>query len=380
MLRKRRKLRGQSEVIGGIIVLTALIISMGFVLTSLGKLSSSSVTGISRRTLFETEKSFEQLDALVSGGVCYIRNTGNIPLTITRIWFAGKPIDIPPSLYSTMTLQPGGNKSITEIKSILNIDKIDYAVSSRGNVFPVESMCIQQQQSQINIYYSSGGMFTSEDILNTTKIVRGLEQMYIYANISEKSESTHAVIYNYTNTWYCSSMFNKNIIPGQNINSDADGNGINELIITTASDCTSSTYEQWRKKNFEGNVTFVFRYILNVTEYIDILTVYFKVLVLSSGGGVAQQISVYPTVIISNENATLQSPATVTTGGARQNVATIFGSAIFPIRAFGQQLPQGNYNLVIRMEITAKSIEITGIRLEYIAVVGAGYTVYWTTQ
>ncbi|MEM3912772.1 MAG: hypothetical protein QXT75_02585 [Desulfurococcaceae archaeon] len=378
MLRKRRKLRGQSEVIGGIIVLTALIISMGFVLTSLGKLSSSSVTGISRRTLFETEKSFEQLDALVSGGVCYIRNTGNIPLTITRIWFAGKPIDIPPSLYSTMTLQPGGNKSITEIKSILNIDKIDYAVSSRGNVFPVESMCIQQQQSQINIYYSSGGMFTSEDILNTTKIVRGLEQMYIYANISG---STYAVIYNYTNTWYCSSMFNKNIIPGQNINSDADGNGINELIITKARDCTSSTYEQWGNKSFEGPIVFVFRNILNVTEYIDILTVYFKVLVLSSGkGGVAQQISVYPSVIIFNENATLQSPATVTTGGARQDVTTIFGSAIFPIRAFGQQLPQGNYNLVIRMEITAQSIEITGIRLEYIAVVGAGYTVYWTTQ
>ncbi|MEM4622523.1 MAG: hypothetical protein QW816_00500 [Desulfurococcaceae archaeon] len=379
MLRKRRKLRGQSEVIGGIIVLTALIISMGFVLTSLGKLSSSSVTGISRRTLFETEKSFEQLDALVSGGVCYIRNTGNIPLTITRIWFADKPIDIPPSLYSTMTLQPGGNKSITEIKSILNIDKIDYAVSSRGNVFPVESMCIQQQQSQINIYYSSGGMFTSEDILNTTKIVRGLEQMYIYANISG---STYAVIYNYTNTWYCSSMFNKNIIPGQNINSDADGNGINELIITTASDCTSSsTYKEWSANNFKnGTIVFVFRNILNVTEYIDILTVYFKILVVSSGGGVAQQIAVYPSVIIFNENATLQSPATVTTGGARQNVATIFGSAIFPIRAFGQQLPQGNYNLVIRIEMTAQSIDITGIRLEYIAVVGAGYTVYWTTQ
>lgn len=380
MPRTGRRLKGQAEVIGGVIVITALIISMGFVLTSLGKLSSSSVTGISRRALFETEKSYELMDAIVSGGVCYIRNTGNTPLMIIRLWSRDKPIDISPGLYPAFSIQPGGNKSIEEIKSIFNIEKIDYIVTSRGNVFPAESMC-KQQQANVNIFYyyyeiTGGGLFASEHILNSTKIVQGLTQGYIYVDI--QGEGTRAVIYNYSNTWYCSSMTNKSTIQSQTLRTDADENGIHELIVTRGSACIqNAAYSEWGARNFAGRLTMVFRNIINVSQYPDILNVYFKVIIIVGGGGVAQQVAIYPSVTLYNEYITLQSPATVTTGGSRINVATVFGTAIFPVRAFSQEVSTGVYNLNITLQLTGQSIEITGVRLEYVAIVGADYSTYW---
>jgi len=363
-------MRGQSEVIGGVIVLTALIIAMGLVFTNLGKLSSSSITGISMRAAFETEKSFEKIQATRTSGQCSVKNTGNTPVTIIRAWSNSQPINL-----SKITLNPGETQTI---------DLVDFIVTSRGNVFP----CTTQQQT-INI--NATGPFTSEQVLNSTRIKNGLENQYVYANISS---STYAVVYNYTNKWYCSSLVDKaiplNVTPSI-ADSDADDNSVNELVVVNANRCSSvnSGTEPWGDMNFNGTVKLVLRNVIDVTtNETDTLTIYFKVIVtvkVSGGGGgggpggMSQQLSVYP-VITLNGTIVISSPATTTAVGARQDLVNIFGSTVIPVKAFGLNLTTGTYDLILEFTMSGQSINITSIRLEYIAVVGNGvvFSTPWT--
>ena len=363
-------MRGQSEVIGGVIVLTALIIAMGLVFTNLGKLSSSSITGISMRAAFETEKSFEKIQATRTSGQCSVKNTGNTPVTIIRAWSNSQPINL-----SKITLNPGETQSIP---------LVDFIVTSRGNVFP----CTTQQQT-INI--NATGPFTSEQVLNSTRIKNGLENQYVYANISS---STYAVVYNYTNKWYCSSLVDKaiplNVTPSI-ADSDADDNSVNELVVVNANRCSSvnSGTEPWGDMNFNGTVKLVLRNVIDVTtNETDTLTIYFKVIVtvkVSGGGGgggpggMSQQLSVYP-VITLNGTIVISSPATTTAVGARQDLVNIFGSTVIPVKAFGLNLTTGTYDLILEFTMSGQSINITSIRLEYIAVVGNGvvFSTPWT--
>lgn len=365
-----RRMRGQSEVIGGVIVLTALIIAMGLVFTNLGKLSSSSITGISMRAAFETEKSFEKIQATRTSGQCSVKNTGNTPVTIIRAWSNSQPINL-----SKITLNPGETQTI---------DLVDFIVTSRGNVFP----CTTQQQT-INI--NATGPFTSEQVLNSTRIKNGLENQYVYANISS---STYAVVYNYTNKWYCSSLVDKaiplNVTPSI-ADSDADDNSVNELVVVNANRCSSvnSGTEPWGDMNFNGTVKLVLRNVIDVTtNETDTLTIYFKVIVtvkVSGGGGgggpggMSQQLSVYP-VITLNGTIVISSPATTTAVGARQDLVNIFGSTVIPVKAFGLNLTTGTYDLILEFTMSGQSINITSIRLEYIAVVGNGvvFSTPWT--
>jgi len=356
-----RRMRGQSEVIGGVIVLTALIIAMGLVFTNLGKLSSSSITGISMRAAFETEKSFEKIQATRTSGQCSVKNTGNTPVTIIRAWSNSQPINL-----SKITLNPGESQSIP---------LVDFIVTSRGNVYP----CTTQQTVNIN----ATGPFTSEQVLNSTRIKNGLENQYVYANISS---STYAVVYNYTNKWYCSSLVDKaiplNVTPSI-ADSDADDNSVNELVVVKANSCSSvnSGTGPWEGKNLDNaTVRFVLKNVIDVTtNETDTLTIYFKLIVTGGFGGQAQQLSVYP-VITLNGTIVISSPATTTAVGARQDLVNIFGSTVIPVKAFGLNLTTGTYDLILEFTMSGKSIEINSIRLEYIAVVGNGvvFSTPWT--
>ncbi|MEM0004375.1 MAG: hypothetical protein QXE10_04110 [Desulfurococcaceae archaeon] len=364
-----RRMRGQSEVIGGVIVLTALIIAMGLVFTNLGKLSSSSITGISMRAAFETEKSFEKIQATRTSGQCSVKNTGNTPVTIIRAWSNSQPINL-----SKITLNPGESQSIP---------LVDFIVTSRGNVFP----CTTQQQT-INI--NATGPFTSEQVLNSTRIKNGLENQYVYANISS---STYAVVYNYTNKWYCSSLVDKaiplNVTPSI-ADSDADDNSVNELVVVNANKCSSvnSGTGPWgdnNDNNFKNaTVKLVLKLVLKnvidvTTNETDTLTIYFKLIVTTEKGGESQQLSVYP-VITLNGTIVISSPATTTAVGARQDLVNIFGSTVIPVKAFGLNLTTGTYDLILEFTMSGQSIKINSIRLEYIAVVGNGvvFSTPWT--
>jgi hypothetical protein len=361
-----RRMRGQSEVIGGVIVLTALIIAMGLVFTNLGKLSSSSITGISMRAAFETEKSFEKIQATRTSGQCSVKNTGNTPVTIIRAWSNSQPINL-----SKITLNPGETQTI---------DLVDFIVTSRGNVFP----CTTQQTVNIN----ATGPFTSEQVLNSTRIKNGLENQYVYANISS---STYAVVYNYTNKWYCSSLVDKaiplNVTPSI-ADSDADDNSVNELVVVSANSCSSvnSGTGPWEADyggavNFTVTAKLVLKNVIDVTtNETDTLTIYFKLIVTTTGkSGEPQQLSVYP-VITLNGTIVISSPATTTAVGARQDLVNIFGSTVIPVKAFGLNLTTGTYDLILEFTMSGKSIKINSIRLEYIAVVGNGvvFSTPWT--
>lgn len=368
----KKKMRGQSEVIGGVIVLTALIISMGLIFANLGKLSSSSVTGISMRAAFETEKSFEKIQATRTSTECRIKNTGNTPVTIVRAWRDSQPVEL-----DKVTLNPGETQSI---------DLVDFIVTSRGNVF---SCTIQEQTININ----ATGPFTSEQVLNNVRLRYGFENGYVYAIVNNRN---YSVVYNYTNKltgesrWYCSlnSTDKGPVNRVININPDYNNNTINEVIIVSRNDkdkdktpitCreingTSSITEYGGISNTAVTVIFVFKDLVNVTSSdVDTITVYFKaVLGISvSSGGNPHDVFVLPTIVLELGGVSLSSPSTTTVGASTTRIE-VFGSAVFPIRAFGTTVNEGLYTLKLQLDINlpTSSVTLNRVRLEYLAVVG----------
>lgn len=391
MPKTHRKLQGQAEIIGGVIVLTALVLSMGLILASIGRLSSTSLTGISRRTLFESEKSFEKIDVLVSGGACYIVNSGSVPAVITRIWINNNPIDASPAVYPNLTLHPGEKIDVSQLKSIFNVEMIDHVVTTRGNVFPAEPECIRRSQESVVYVVSggSGGYFSSREILSTPRVLKGITQLLIYANItSGANTSNHAILYRGPSGWHCVNMTRyRNLTGITGISPDLDQNGINELIVTKDSNCEHSSFTE-HSINFTGKtnvtITFVFEKLLDVDEEIvDTISIYYRLVfrVEEQQGGKPQQIMINPVVRIENGTYSIRTMGPGAIISSRANVTTVFGSAIFPLRAFGQTLPRGIYDLIMDFNMReGASMDIESIRLEYIAIVGTNYSVYWSAE
>ncbi|MEM2529089.1 MAG: hypothetical protein QXG40_06800, partial [Ignisphaera sp.] len=213
--------KGQAEIIGGIIVLAVFISAIGLLYTTLMQLSSTSTKGFSERASFEAEKSIEKLSVTYMNGRCLLVNQGPIPLTIIRIWVSGTPMDIDP-----LPLEPGGSRStIAGGGQEYEIDNIDIAVTGRGNVIEVKRSCETLKRESGSSPPPS--LFTSEQILNTFKISKGLSKGYLYVNIKTSDGSINinrAVIYFNGSKWLCSSKTNKATYTENtfNINRDMD--------------------------------------------------------------------------------------------------------------------------------------------------------------
>lgn len=379
--------RGQAELIGGMIVVTALLMSLGMILVSIIGTSSTSISGISRRTQFELERSLEKLTAVYRGNTCYLKNAGLLPIRVARVWIDSSVVELGGE---HITIEAGEEISSISTRAghAIDIQSIDLLVTVRGNIFQPKTMCENVKPIYHIIRQEFLGYFTSEHILNPVRVVSGLSQGYLYAEIkSGGSTYRRPVVYKdpSSGTWYCSySADNKGTISGIKLNHDIDNNNVNEIIIVDTTSCIMQSPAEWSTGSGRVDVvvSFVFKQLAHIPETatIDTISVFFRLILSGPGiGGAAQQITIAPTVIINSTNVTLSAPGTVTSAGTRSDLVIASGVVIFPVKAFNLDISPGVYDLRLDIGIVAGGVGSSGIRvrLEYMAVIGMEFNLPW---
>ena len=389
----RRVRRGQAEVIGGIIAISLLIVSTATIYFLATSTQSTATTEFAKRTSFEAERDAERVAVMyepTSKG-CIVSNVGAVVITIVRTWdSAGKPEEL------KISLPPG------ESISSWTLDNApDLIVTSRGNVFAVKGEC-QKIANMLSNIPAPGGVsgqpFTSKELINPTRMTKGMNKKLLYAVVDGDVKS---VIYYNGTKWLCSDGTNSyyySNINGISISGlDLDYDSIYESIINDSRFCrplSTPTVSEYNKFSDSTTVSYVFINLINIPENgVDTITVYFKIVVVISlpstaaGGGDPHVITISPFITIAKGSLSFTAPATTATvsrGLQAQSgytyVVSINGYAIFPVRGFNFGLNPGMYNLTLSTYITKKkgsNVNLNFFRLEYIAVVGAEIADPW---
>jgi len=372
--------RGQAEVVGGIIAVSVLLLSVAAVYFLLTSTQSTAAVELSRRTSFESERTSERLAVVYDPGLdrCALKNVGPIPVEIVRLWYGGDPVD----LEGPAILQPG--EQVTQVAGV-DVEVVEVAVTRRGNVVSVRSLC---EEARRGTYGGGPYPFSSENILDYARMSRGMAEGYLYVNITtgRGSSGSYAVVYKVGQQWLCSSKFNRTqytqVPRWENWDLDLDGNNVNELITINSGSCPEdpsgvTEYGPGPADKGISAALYVFKNLLEISGEEDVVTVYFKFIVILSGGGVPQEVSFQPLVTISGGSVGLSTPAPTATAGS-PGIAIVSGYAVFPLRAFGLRIDSGVYDLLIELRISpSSSVYAIYVRLEYVAVVGTAFYGPW---
>jgi hypothetical protein len=377
----RQPRRGQSEVIAAMILIPLLIVVFSVVSTSMFKLNVTGVSSLASRARFEQERVAELLQATKNGDICVIRNTGAVDIEIVRVWVNENFIEVKAPIKK--------GESITQIQldsgETIDVSSVDLAITSRGTLFKFKEMCSVAYVIYLYqyTYYNASGLFSSENILNVSKLI-GDE----YQNkkiITKLNDQPRAVIYKYGNVWfynegngwtaeYSLNIQSKNIIP------DLDSNGVNELVVVN--NRTSSKAFEPVKITDKGTHTLEITFVdlLKVVGEPDVIYIYYKA-IIQPDNPPPQQISVGIDAILSSSNGTsiaVASGSSAIGSSGKEGTFVITGNVVFPVKAFEayeRAIKAGNYSLTLRFTIynPSASVSLSNFRLEYIAVVGADF-------
>ncbi|MEM3989565.1 MAG: hypothetical protein QW369_07325 [Desulfurococcaceae archaeon] len=357
--------RAQSEVIGGAIAISIIFLTFMMLLGSVFNTTTSTNNALTTRSKFESEKILElrSLEVLYKGGVCYLRNRGPLNVTIVRIWSGG-------SYYSeAIDLSPGVDYSAGSISNAP-----EYVVTSRGNVIPLREEC-ERIKRQYEVP-QSGSPFVSENVLNPAR-VESEDACYIVTVTVSNKETTYSILYNGGEGWrYWPSAIQscpQPILTQASLSPDADGNGVNELIVYD-----SKSGKAVGLKN-DGSVNITFLNLVYIPPKTDVVNVYFKLVlkVSVSGQGNPHNILVNPKVVLTPVSGGEQVVTTASSArGGNADTLIIVGWAAFPaaaFEAFSSIINGGDYSLSIYLDIDMQpgNVDISEIRLEYLAVNGA---------
>ncbi|MEM1694884.1 MAG: hypothetical protein QW456_11815 [Ignisphaera sp.] len=387
---RSRLFKGQAEIIGGIIALSVLLLSIGMLYTTLMQLSSTSTKGFIERAAFEAEKNAEKLTIEYDrdSNSCILKNSGNIDVTIVRIWINNNnqptPIDI-----ENLVIPTGS--TLAKINT-MKIDSIIYIITRRGNVISAAEECrIRKREEEgegtpMPSVYVKNNILGDETYLNLAEEKNQQNKLYAYINSINNIKS---VAYNLSNNWYyndgtrwylCSSSSCRPNIDGS---SDADLNKLNELIIIDKDGQNLNEF----KLSGTDITGFVLKNFINLKNAGDTIMIYFKTVIkISRIQGSGQDKIPPPQEVISdirvifaesgNINKNVSVPVAVTTfGSGGWNV--LVGTAIIPkaaFRLYNQLLSGDIYDLIIEIKSkkdTPGNYGITRVRLETIAVSGA---------
>jgi hypothetical protein len=389
--------KGQAEVIGGIIVISVLILSITTIYFLTTSTYTSTSTEFAKRTAFEAEKNMEKISISYdqNSDQCIVSNVGAIDITIVRQWYLDNP---------NLVVEPANPIKLSVSSSISwSYSSVpDYIVTSRGNVFTVKAECekIKNTLTTIQIPIPSPGistpLFTSENLLNHLRLSKGMQRGYLYATIQQSNQKYNKAVFYYNGTRIlCSSINNKNSYDVNiNFNWDLDNNAVKEIIISRETQCpdnisTISEYTNYNWNNFV--VEFVFKNLISIPRDVDTVTIYFKIVAQISvkGQGNPHAITFAPFIELSRQEGNavfnLQAPATVATSNrglpAGDKYLVVFnGYTVFPVKGFNLNLNEGVYNMTIRIYITeqqGRNVNLQIIRLEYLAIVGADIADPW---
>jgi len=362
--------KGVSELVGGLIVISILLVSFISITLAFQQSSISSISSYGSRARFEQERSEEVVEALLKDGECYLINVGPVDVEIVRGWSGESFTDL------DAVLKPKTNLSVS------SLGNPDFIVTSRGNVFPAKYACMKQEQQ--NQGGSGGGAFNSNSTLGDLTYLKpdDIRQVGIVATVDGNRKYV-AYYYNRTNRWYINN--GTEWVPASTVDDeprpDIDGNGVNELILSDSyPEVTESVID---KNTFNSNITFID--IAKINENTDTVTIYYKLVMNISKDGIGNPHDIIFEVSISlhNEDGSVQTPSAVlATNTYEKNnyyVYVMMGEAYFPLKAFSafhEELKEGIYSVSILLEAEGQSSKpkVQNLRIETIAIVGADIT------
>ncbi|MEM2021525.1 MAG: hypothetical protein QXP80_04810 [Zestosphaera sp.] len=389
--------KGQAEVIAAMIMIPLLIVIFSAVVTNMLKTNIVGTSSLASRVRFEQERTSEEMQAVWNNKACEIHNTGSIDVKIVRIWWGNfsEREDL-----SDVVVKKGSK--ISTLNEV-NVEDIELAVTSRGNLFPFKNICIQSRGT--TIYNITGGMpFTSEDILNMQRLVgTDYQNKKIVTKVSGINNASVLYWSDYPEPdWYFNSGspgWYKNIdeyasppeisetqILGDAQYPDLDNNGINEVTLVSVTRVGKnppyilrlSPIDLSKGGSYNINITFVD--LLRTRDYVDVIAIYFK-FVASLSSSPSQQIAIGTSAMLQGELGKAFASGSTAVGsyktGSAGNVFIATGSIFFPVKAYEPYesviVPNAVYNLTLSFTVNNPSSnpDLRNVRIEYIAVTGA---------
>ena len=332
---KSRLSKGQAEIIGGLIVVsTLLLIVIPLVINLMTTSTTITTRGYTIRSQFEISRWSEKLIS----NKTHIINPSSVDIEIVRIWLKdGTLKEFNPWIKIPIT----SSKPI-EVLEITDISEIDSIVTSRGRVFKLEELI--PPQITIPIQYPPLGI-NPTDIIAGSYLIQKNHNITVRCQYDGKpcSDPVAGFYYNYSKTWYKNNgtgweewvNASNEINSGEERYTNLDENYANELVVLTKS---NNKYIVVNGKELILNITFY-----DVTE-IDsnksLVVVYLKVLVLNPEKAPDTSIEVTVSLINSTDNSKqISSYATFSSaqvGGVAGSMLVIYeGYAMFPLTQFG---------------------------------------------
>jgi len=321
--------RGQAEIIGGLIVASALLLIVIPLLINLMTTSTTITTkGYTIRSQFEISRWSEKL---LSNNTNII-NVGSVDVEIVRLWLKNNTL----VEYNQWVKIPVASSIPIEVLGITNISEIDSIVTSRGRVFKLEEL--KPPEITIPIQYPPLGINPTDIIAGSSLLEKNLS-IIVDCKYDGKLCSNPIAGY-YNGTWWVNFgtgwvPSNVSIRSGEEQYTNLDRNYANELVVLTMS---GNQYVVVNEGSLTINITFC-----NITE-IDgsksLVAVYLKVLVWNTDKDSDTIVEVNISLINSTDSSKqISSYATFSsakvTGAAGSKLTIYEGYAMFPLTQFG---------------------------------------------
>jgi len=377
--------RGQAELVAATISIAVFVLVVVFMILSVTSTGYVSTSALAERARFENERQLEKLAYIYDpySDVCSITNAGTVETEIVRAWIYDEgSLKVDESF--RLTLKPGDKLPLGNWSSVV------YVVTSRGNVFPIQSRC-QELRELSNIPQSGGSagappVTSDEFVTNDKEFVAPNKKGGIICSIKRGGSTTNCfVLYKYNATaWLVNDRTGWMAVPDSSVsisNPDISRDGVNEFIVAINS---GNIYYEIANLNqydkIELNLTFV--NITRIDSSTDVIYVYFEYVILLS----QQSNSPHPfllsiSVILSNGSTSIEFPASYASyvgskGG--NTVMVVQGSVTIPRNAYQNlmySLSDGNYNLTLRLYIDHPQGQAQAravvVRLQALAISGA---------
>jgi len=366
--------RGQAELVAATIAIAVFVIVIAYMFIAISSAGHVTTSALADRARFENEKQLEKLayayDPIT--GSCTIMNAGAVEIEIVRVWRPDGTVDTSSSLVNRV-ISPGQSLPIADWSSVA------YIVTARGNVFPVQSRCLELER--LSTMPQSGGSagappVTSSDFVTRSDFLRLGGEYGILCSVSGSSTyaSSCRVLYFNGSGWIVNNG-TQWISPPRSVNLDPDLNNdsIYELVLADP----SSGYGEIRfYGTINANITFV--NVTEITPDVDTIYVYYEFVLSISGSGNPHQSPLAVSVVLSNRTTALEFPSTFAWfASTRSSVAVIQGSTVIPIRAYEslqQSIANGVYNLTLKLTYYPDpnvKVTINFVRLQKFAISGA---------
>jgi hypothetical protein len=306
---------------------------------------------------------------------------------VARVWITNTEFKDPAEIGFPQVIKRG------ESINSYTLDNTPVAiVTTRGNVFEIKSECEKQAVTGI-IYIGVPGLISSQNIIGTTRLTS--DQACIEYSLSPSPDGVPVLVYKNDTGWIyhnCThsdqTTYGWKIItnPSQNtINFDADldKSTVNEVIV--AINTTKRTGENVEYVLQEPALSttgtndiitlrLLFYNITRLTNATDVVTIFYKFVVETPPKAPPpQQLSYNPRVALVSldSNIVYAAPGAISVSSSGGIIGVISGYVVFPRYFYNFQ--SGYYSVNITLEIAnpTSAVQITSLRLEYIAITGA---------